>query len=141
MNLILQILIWGAVTGVIHFIIASALYQNPFIAKIYTDAGELPGVKKWPDKKKYIISMVLGTQVEVFILTAAFLFIRQYLPFSSWSNTLILGAFFSGIRVYPRFWNMWIQSTYPNNLLVVEFINGILSTFTIVITLNLLPIR
>ena len=141
MSFILQTLVWGAVVGVIHFIITGALYQNPFVAKFYKKAqtDNSPGVKKWPNQKGYILRMVLGTQVEIFILTASFLFLRQYLNFHPWATTILLGTVFTGIRVYPRFWNMWIQSTYPNQLLVIEFVNGIISTYSVVIALHLLP--
>ena len=143
MNIILQILVWGSAAGIIHFIALSALYQNPFAAKHYKKARDAncPALKKWPDQKGYILRMALGTQVEIFILTASFLILRRYLPFSPWATTFALGTIFTGIRVYPRFWNMWIQSSYPNDLLAVEFVNGVLGTFIVVISLNLLPIK
>jgi hypothetical protein len=143
MSFILQVLLWGLVAGVIHFIITSLLYQNPLIAKYYAraQADNSPGVRKWSSQKGYILRMFSGTQVEIYVLTASFLFLRQYLNFSPWGTMMILGVIFSGIRVYPRFWNMWIQSTYPRNLLAIEFVNGVISTFTVVVALTLLPIK
>lgn len=49
-----------------------------------------------------------------------------------------MGLAFSGMRVYPRLWNKWIQSTYPGRLLAIEFVNGIASTFCITLALELL---
>ena len=139
MNLILKVLIWGTIIGIIHFIIVGILYQNPIIGKIYKDASGNPGVKKWNSQLRYIISMFLGTQIEVFIITFGFLYLILILG-KTFSNTLILTFIFTGIRVYPRFWNMWIQSSYPNKLLIVELINGTIGTFVIIFGLYLLPI-
>lgn len=141
MNLFLQIITWGLAAGIIHFVIVGILYKNPFVDKFYTKAEkESPAFRKWANLKKYLLTMFLGTQVEIYILTAGYLFLRQYLDFGEWTTTLLLGLIFSGIRVYPRFWNMWIQTTYPRNLLAIEFVNGTLSTFTVVVTLHLLPV-
>ena len=141
MNIALQTLLWGSVIGVIHFIIVGALYGNPLVDRIYKEEQERsPGVRKWDNPKEYLIKMFLGTQIEVFILTGSYLFLRGYLQFESLITAVILGSIFAGIRVYSRFWNMWIQSTYPIRMLGIEFINGTISTFIIVIGLSLLPI-
>lgn len=49
-----------------------------------------------------------------------------------------LALLLAAVRVYPRFWNMWIQSTYPRHLLAIEVVNGTLSTFLVVGGLALL---
>ncbi|OHD18479.1 MAG: hypothetical protein A2086_13365 [Spirochaetes bacterium GWD1_27_9] len=139
MDIILKTLTCGSFIGMIHFIIVGILYQNPIVAKIYKDTSSHPGVKKWDNKLKYIISMFLGTQLEVYIISVGFIFLISILG-KTITNTLILGFIISGIRVYPRFWNMWIQSSYPNKLLIIEFINGTIGSFVIVFGLYLLPI-
>jgi len=134
-----EILVWGLVIGIVHFVIVGGLYQNPFVARLYAAAERHPGVKPWPDKKTYILLMFLGTQLEVFILTGAYLYLRQFFagPYDM-MTAVVLAGLFASIRVYPRFWNMWIQSTYPNRLLAVELANGTIGTFVIVIGLKLL---
>ncbi len=139
--MILSILLWGAVIGIIHFVIVGILYQNPIVAKMYKEASGKPGVKVWKNQKEYLLKMFLGTQIEIYILTSSYLYLRiLFNEPAGWISAVILAAVFAAIRVYPRFWNMWIQSTYPGKLLAVEFINGILSTFVIVIGLKLLPV-
>lgn len=139
MELFLKTLLWGLVIGVIHFVIMGALYQNPFVAKFYKDNENHPGVKKWNSQPKYILSMFLGTQVEIFIMTIGYIVLIATLGESK-TNALILSLIFTGIRVYPRFWNMWIQSTYPNKLLLTELVNGSISTFIVVFGLFYLPV-
>ena len=142
MNTLSTTLILGLLIGAIHFIIVGILYQNPFVASLYKKAEDkkLPGYRIWENKKRYLLSMFLGTQVEVFILTFGYLFLKDYLPFSPFTTAVILSVLFTVVRVYPRFWNMWIQSTYPSKLLIVEIVNGTISTFTIVIGLYFLTL-
>ena len=76
--------------------------------------------------------------MEIYILAGAYLWLRGLVPFQGYSAALMLGAVFAAIRVYPRFWNMWIQSTYPNRLLAIEFVNGIISTLVVTVGMELL---
>ena len=140
MNLFVNTLLWGLVIGIIHYIVMGFLYQNPFIAKFYNKGKKSPAVKKWYNIKEYMLKMFLGTQLEIFILTGSYLYLRQQFECDKIETALILGFIFSCIRAYPRFWNMWIQTTYPNKLLVIELINGIIGTFIIILGLGLLPI-
>lgn len=133
-------IVWmGAAAGLVHFFIIGLLYGNPLIAKIYHEAqvSEL-GVKRWPDKKKYLITQTLGTQVEIYILTVGFMWLRPLIGIEGLSGAMALGLLFAAIRVYPRFWNMWIQSIYPSRLLRIEFINGTVGTLAVEAILQLL---
>ncbi|MEZ4744347.1 MAG: hypothetical protein R3B45_18165 [Bdellovibrionota bacterium] len=135
----LDVLIWGSAIGVIHFFVVGLLYGNPLVDKLYQEAQKnSPGVKRWDSKPKYLITQFLGTQIEVFILSFGYIWLKTLIPLEQTNLTILLAALFAGIRVYPRFWNMWIQSTYPNQLLAIEFVNGIISTFTIIIGLSFL---
>ncbi len=139
MTLYLDTLLWGSIIGIIHFVITGILYQNPVVGQFYKDNKTHPGVKKWNSQPKYILSMFLGTQVEVYIITISYIVLMNTLSGTN-IDALTLALIFTGIRVYPRFWNMWIQSTYPNKLLITEVVNGAISTFVIVFGLYLLPV-
>lgn len=142
MSFILQTLLWGIIIGIIHYIIMDVLYMNPWVIKFYQRAEkEHPSVKVRKTNSSYLTKQFLGTQIEIWIITASYIFLKDYLPFSPLERGLILGLIFSGIRIYERFWNMLIQTTYPKKLLIIEFINGIIGTFIIVIGLSYLPIK
>lgn len=133
------LLIYGSLVGIIHFAIIGALYGNPVVDRLYQKAmANEPGMKKWPSKARYLATQFAGTQVEVFILVASFLWLRSQIPVSSTGEVALVGIVFAGIRVYPRFWNMWVQSSYPNRLLAVEFVNGVISTLVIVFATHVL---
>lgn len=137
--MIVSALIWGTVAGVIHFVLVGLLYGNPFVDRFYREAaGAEPGVKVHPSKPKYFLTMFLGTQVEVYILALGYFWLRPLVGVEGLMGSTLLGLLFAGIRIYPRFWNMWIQSTYPNRLLAIEFVNGVLSTLIIITSLELI---
>ena len=131
-----NILLWGSVAGLVHFMLIGLLYGNPIIDRMYAQAVDhSPAVRRWSSKPRYLVTQFLGTQIEVFILTAAFLWLRSYAS-SSVLAALAIGAMLAAIRVYPRFWNMWIQTTYPRRLLAVEAINGTIGTVAIALFLQ-----
>jgi hypothetical protein len=131
-NMLISILVWGFIAGVGHFVLIGLLYGNPFVARQYAEAMQSsPAVRKWASMGKYRLTQFLGTQVEVFILTTAYLWCRPALDDSALSAISILGFMLAAIRVYPRFWNMWIQTTYPRNLLAIEIVNGTIGTLAI----------
>ena len=114
------------------------LYANPFIDKFYKEAQENePGVRRWPSMAKYMPIQFLGTQVEVYILAAAYVWLRPLVPLQGYSCALALGGLLAAVRIYPRFWNMWIQSTYPRRLLAIEFVNGVISTLVVTIFMEI----
>jgi hypothetical protein len=141
MPMIAATLMWGAVAGVVHFMLIGALYGNPVIDRLYAAAGVSPAVKRWPSKPRYLATQFLGTQVEVFLLTLAFFWLRPLVPIAGMTGALALGGLLAAVRVYPRFWNMWIQTNYPNRLLAVELVNGTLGTLAVAAFLQLVAGR
>lgn len=41
----------------------------------------------------------------------------------------IVGGILVGVKIIPRLFDMYLQSTYPNKLLTIEFINGVIGSF------------
>ena len=136
--MITTVLLWGLAAGLVHFVVIGILYGNPLTERISAGAeAESPAVRKWPSKVKYFVTQFLGTQVEVYILTIAFVWLRPLVGLDGYGGGLLLGLLLAAIRVYPRFWNMWIQTTYPLRLLLVEVVNGTIGTLVICIFLQM----
>ena len=112
--------------------VTGALYGNPLVDRLYAEAmaGD-PGVREWTSKPRYLVTQIAGTQVEIWILTASYVWLRPLVPVEGLLGASLLGLMFVGVRVYPRFWNMWIQSTYPRRLLAIEVVGGVVSTFVV----------
>ena len=137
--MITNILIWGLAAGIIHFVFLGIVYGNPIVDKLYSRAqANEPSVKKWPAKGRYLLTQFLGTQIEVFLITTSYLWLRPLIQIEGLSGALILGLLIALLRAYPRFWNMWIQSTYPNKLLAIELVAGTIGTLVIFTSLEFL---
>ncbi len=129
----------GFITSLVWFVIGGVLYMNPLVAGIYKKNEKHPGVKKWKNIKEYLLKMyVFGTLIQCLIFTLIYTFINPILPTNIVSKTIIFGLILIGIKIYPRLSDMWLQTTYPNELLLVEFINGTIGSFVIAFALTFL---
>ena len=127
---ILQILLSGFIVSIAWFIIGSILYTNPTITKIYKSFEKHPGMKKWESKIKYIITMYFtGALIPSLIMAFVYEFISPV-------SILHFGLILFGLRIIPRFFDMWIQSSYPNKLLYIEIVNGTILSFVAAATFH-----
>ena len=136
-----SVLLWGAAAGVVHFVVIAFLYANPLTDRLSRGLEEGPAVKQWPSKPKYFLTQFLGTQIEVYILTLGFLWLRPFIGIPGFSGAFLLGGLLAATRVYPRFWNMWIQTNYPNRLLAIEVVNGTAGTLVVALFLQAVALR
>jgi hypothetical protein len=81
------------------------------------------------------LTQFLGTQIEVYILTAGFIWLRPSVEIRGTAGRSCW-AFFAALRIYPRFRNIWIQTTYPNRLPAIEVVNGTLGALVIAVFLQ-----
>jgi len=128
----MNLVVAGALTGLVHVAATGAFYGNPWVDGLYARAMQSEaGVKSWPSKPRYLLTQILGTQVEIYIFALCWAWLRPLLGDGP-ESTAWLALAFCGLRVYPRSWNMWIQSTYPNRLIATETLGGVISTAVIV---------
>ena len=123
MGNVLHTLLAGFIISIAWFIVGGILYMNPLVAKIYRGFEDHPSMKKWESQKKYLLSMYLiGVLIPCLIFSFVYEFITPIgiVPF---------GLILVGIRIIPRFFDMWMQSSYPNKILCIEFINGTILSF------------
>ena len=129
---ILQAILGGVVASIVWFVVGGALYLNPIVAKVYKDAESSPAVKKWPDQRKYLAAMFTGGNLAQCLLWAfVFALVKPALPGPEFLRGIVFGLVLVAIKMFPRLFDMWIQTTYPNKLLVIEFVNGSLGGFII----------
>lgn len=129
---VFQILIVGSIVGVVWFVIGGVFYRNPWIAPIYDKAENSPGLKKWENMSKYLIQMfILGTLVQCVLWAFIFTIIEPVLFQDPLMKGFAFGIVLVFIKIIPRMLDMWLQTTYPNELLLIEFINGTIGSFII----------
>ncbi|MFH1246438.1 MAG: hypothetical protein V1489_01515 [Candidatus Liptonbacteria bacterium] len=128
---ILRTIFGGGVASVVWFIVGSVLYMNHFVAKIYKNAEGSPGLKKWQSIPKYIGLQYVGILAQCMLWAFVFALTRPVLPNGVLMESFVFGLILVAVKIFPRFFDMWVQSTYPNKLLAMEFVNGTIGSFVI----------
>ncbi len=128
---VLQTLLGGFWASIVWFIVGGALYMNPFVARMYKNAENCPGLKKWRNLFHYIVLQYVGILAQCVLWSFIFALIKPVLPVMPLLKGIVFGFILIAVKIFPRFFDMWIQSTYPNRLLAVEFINGTIGSFII----------
>jgi hypothetical protein len=130
----MEILLAAIVASIAWFIIGGILYMNPVIGKIYKGYASHKSMKKWESQKKYMINMYLvGSLIPSILFALVYSFLSPL-----FTDGLIMNAFYFwiilvAIKLIPRFFDMWIQTSYPNKLLYIELINGSIGSFVMAV--------
>jgi hypothetical protein len=136
---IVQGILGGIAASVVWFVIGAVVYMNPYVGKIYKKYEEAPSVKNRKNIKTFIgNTFVFSILIQCLLFAFIYLFMKPILP-----GTLILNMFYFGIilvavKIIPRFFDMWVQSSYPTPLLTIEIINGTIGSFVIALVFSLL---
>jgi len=122
---VLQIVYATIITSIVWFIVGGILYMNPFIAKIYKKYHKHPSMKHFSSQKNYLIGVFsVAGLIPILLSYIAF----QFLQPISW---ILFGSILFLVRIIPRFCDMWMQTSYPNKILFIELINGLILSFVI----------
>ena len=129
---VVQGILGGVAATIVWFIVGAVVYMNPFVAKIYKKYEETPSVKNRKDVKKFIVNtFVFGILIQCLLFAFVYLFIQSILPGNLLLNTFYFGIILVAVKIIPRFFDMWVQSSYPTQLLTIEIINGTIGSFVI----------
>jgi small-conductance mechanosensitive channel len=122
----------GIAATIVWFIIGAVVYMNPFVAKIYKKYENDPSVKNRKDVKTFIINtFVFSVLIQCFLFAFVYLYIKDVLPGTLILNTFYFGLILIVVKIIPRLFDMYVQSKYPNTLLIIELINGAIGSFVI----------
>lgn len=126
-----QAVLGGLVASVVWFVIGGALYMNPVVAKLYKRAEDSAALKKWASVPKYVGLQYIGILAQCLLWAFVYAVVAPVLPEMLLTKGLVFGFILVALKVFPRLFDMWIQSTYPNKLLGVEFVNGIIGSLVV----------
>jgi len=125
-------IIAGLTATIVWFVIGAVVYMNPFIAKIYKKYEDDPSVKNRKNVKIFIINtLVFSVLIQCFLFAFVYLYIEPILPGTIILNTIYFGLILIIVKIIPRLFDMYVQSKYPNILLIIELINGVIGSFVI----------
>jgi hypothetical protein len=120
----LQILKAVIIVSIIVFIIAVALYANPWVNRLYQKSTKIGIIKTWKNQGKFLFLHYLITLAEVIIFIWIFSIITIH-PATEWFTAgIYFGLFLCFIRIVPRMLDMFMMVNYPRRLLIIELING-----------------
>lgn len=132
---ILQTIFGGFIASIVWFIVGGILYMNPYVAKLHKKFGKSPAVKQWSNERHFLILMHLLILVECLLFAFVYSFIKPVFPGAVIANGLILGIILIAVNLIPNIAGRWILSAYPNSLLLVDLISGVIGSFIIGLTL------
>ena len=126
-------IIWATgIASIVWFILGGVLYMNPLVRGIYDQFDSSPVMKQWPGVPQYLGAMFLGACLaQCFLVALAFALVKSALPDSILGTVVVFGFILIGIKIFTRFFDMWIQTTYPNKLLAIQFVNGSIGSLVI----------
>jgi len=120
----LQILKAVIIVSIIVFIIAVALYANPWANRLYQKSTKIGIIKTWKSQGKFLFLHYLITLAEVIIFVWIFHNITIHLSTEWFTAGIYFGLFLCLIRIIPRMLDMFMMVNYPKKLLIVELLNG-----------------
>jgi hypothetical protein len=114
--------------------------MNPVVDRMYREeSGRNPALRNWPDKKKYMALMFGGSLLESWLLCFGYLLLRgAFARPDAWETALLCALVLGLVRVYPRSFDKWIQTTYPRRLIAVESLNGMIGSAITILAMRLL---
>lgn len=128
---LLEIILGGFAASIAWFFVGGILYMNPFVSKMYRNAEDSPALKKWQNIPQYLGLQYLGILIQCILWAFVYAVVQPVLPGGFLMKGIVFGLILVAIKIFPRFFDMWIQSTYPKTLLAVEFVNGTIGSFVI----------
>ncbi|HQU27779.1 MAG: hypothetical protein KC643_25860 [Nitrospira sp.] len=126
-----QILLAGLVATIGWFLVGGALFGNPVVKRIYRSYEHTGILRDRGGVAQYLGLQLAGIALQCFLWAFVFAYLNSILPESRFLAGIFFGLILIVTKIIPRFWDMWVQSTYPVQLLSIEFINGALGTFLI----------
>ena len=129
---VIPTLIGALAASIVWFFVGAAVYMNPVVARIYAHYEDTPTVKDREDTKTFLINTFLfSILIQCILFAFVYAYLQSLLPDDILLITLYFGLILIAVKIIPRFFDMWMQSTYPPTLLTIEAINGAIGSFII----------
>lgn len=111
--------------------IFSALWLNPFVEGISAQFADHPSIKPYAYFGGIDNWMQLRTLYNIAllaILIKLYLMFYSNIPGAGWVKGLCFGLMISLIKTVPEAFNKWTLISYPDELILIQLINGSLGS-------------
>lgn len=120
-------IIWGLIAIILQMGIFSALWLNPIVSGINDQFINDPAVIPYEYFGDLDEWMKIRTIYNIFILAVLvnlFLMFYEKIPGKGWVKGIWFGLIISTVKVFPEAFNKWTLVVYPNELILLQFVNG-----------------
>ncbi|MDH5219180.1 MAG: hypothetical protein OEX19_15860 [Gammaproteobacteria bacterium] len=121
--------IWGSLAILLQMAFFYAIWMNSFVADISIRFSDHPSVKPYEyfgglDNWMFLRTVFLITMLAIMI--KIFLILYSSLPGVGWKKGLYFGLMLGIIKAIPDAFNKWTLIVYPNELITLQLINGVI---------------
>lgn len=120
---------WGAVVIIIQMGVFYVIWMNPFVNEISIQFSNDTAVKPYEYFGGMDNWMQIRTIYNVVLLAVVFgIFLMFYtnIPGNGWKKGANYGLILSLLSVIPAAFNKWTLIVYPNELIILQLVNGII---------------
>ena len=120
--------IWGTVAIFIQMCVYYVIWMNPYVNDISLQFGSHPSVKpyeyfgglqNWMQLRTLYLIIMLAVLIKIYLM------FYSNIPGNRWQKGLWFGSALGVVKVIPGAFNTWTLVVYPNELIQLQLINGI----------------
>lgn len=136
-NLLLAITV-GFVVSIVWFILSTVIYLNPWVDRLYRRARRERVVHRWKTNQEMIWVLYVNILIQSILLAFVYLLVKGALGDSILSSVLFFWLMIFGLKLIPRFLDIWIETNYPRGLLLIELLAGAVSGLVAALIMSLM---
>lgn len=125
----LKAIIWGFVAIFLQMCIYYIIWMNPFVKGLLLQFSNDPSVKPYDyfgGLENWVQLRALYNIVLLAILIKLYLMFYTNIPGTGWLKGMCFGLIIVIIKVIPEAFNKWTLIVYPNELIVLQLVNGMI---------------
>jgi hypothetical protein len=119
------------ISTIAWFVLALVLFFNPAVGKIYSSQENHPAVRSLPKSGVTMLKIMLAVLAQCILWSFVYKWVKQSLPESILSKTILFGSIICFIKMIPRDIDRFLLTTYPEKRMLIEFIIGCICAYTV----------
>jgi len=124
-----KVVILGGIIILAQLAVYSILWLNPYVESITAQFTNSPSVKSYEyfgGLDNWMKLRTIYNAVILALLIKLFLMFYEKLPGTGWVKGIWFGLIISAIKVIPEAFNKWTLIVYPDQLILLQLVNGTL---------------
>lgn len=117
--------------SIVWFILASILFFNPIIDKVYRSEEGNPAVRALPKSTKTIGMILVAILIQSFLWAYVYVLITAALPGDKLAKGLLFSLILVLTKMIPRDIDRILLTTYPKKRMTIEFVIGVICSVAI----------